>query len=261
MAVAPRHDDRKLHLHVLGEEHELSAQARVGPTRVPEVLPLARSIADGVTKIALDHVRAHGENVSCRAGCTACCRQVVPLAPLEAARLAQVVEAMPKERRRAVKKRFEDAVKRMEAAGLLDPRAPRGRAALLSPAATPHERWEDVSLRYFALHMDCPFLEDGTCSVYPERPAACREYHVTTPAELCETLAPGMNVAPRPVRMGEVLKRFTNEALGRDDPNVPLPLALEWASVHGRALDQQGDGEALAMKLVEQIQRADDAEN
>lgn len=260
MAAARRHDALHLHLHVLGQEHTLSAQARVGPTRTLEVLPLARTIADGVTRIALDHVRAAGLDVSCRPGCAACCRHVVPVAPTEAARLAQVVEAMPKERRRTVKQRFERAVKQMEEAGLLDPAAPRPRAALTSPAATPRERWEDVSHRYFAAKIDCPLLEDEACIAYAERPMACREYHVTTPAALCEAFDPALEVAPRPVRMGEVLTRLGNEVLGRHDPNIPLPLALEWAATHGRAVDRTVDGEALAMALVEQIQAADDAE-
>lgn len=260
MPRAPLHDDLKLHLHVLGADHELSARARVGPTRVLEVLPLAREIADGVTAIALDHARAAGESVSCKAGCAACCRHIVPLAPAEAVRLAQVVDAMPKERRRAVKKRFEQAVRRMEEAGLLDPKAPRGRVALLSPASSPRERWEDVSHRYFAMKVDCPLLEDEACSVYPERPMACREYHVTTPADLCTAFDPSLQVTPRPVRMGEVVKRFTNEVLARDDHNIPLPLALEWAEIHRRAFDREADGEELAMSLVQSIQEADDAE-
>lgn len=260
MAAAPRHDDLKLHLHVLGEDHELSARARVGPTRVTEVLPLAREIADGLVRIALEKSAAEGQEVSCRKGCTSCCHQLVPLSPAEAVRLAEVVEAMPKERRRAVKKRFEKAVKRMEEVGLVDARAARGRSALLSAAATGGERWDDASRRYFAAHVPCPLLEDDACVAYAERPMGCREYHVTTPAALCETLDPGLHAVPRPVYMSDALTGFTNEALGRADAAVPLPLALEWASVHARAFAAEGDGETLAMALVQHIQAEDDAD-
>lgn len=257
MPVARRHDDLHLHLHVLGQDHELAAQVRVGPTRTPEALPAARTIADGVTRIALDHARAAGNAASCQRGCTSCCRQIVPLAPVEAVRLAEVVEALPDAKRRAVKRRFEEIVKRMEDAGLLDRRAPRGRTALQSAASTPYDRWEDVSLRYFAMRIDCPFLEDEACTVYPERPMACREYHVTTPPELCATLDPRLETTPRPVRMGEALARLSNEALGRSDPQIPLPLALEWARVNRRAFERAVDGEALAMALVQELQAAD----
>jgi Fe-S-cluster containining protein len=33
--------------------------------------------------------------------------------------------------------------------------------------------------------MPCPFLEDESCSIHPDRPLVCREYLVTSPAELC----------------------------------------------------------------------------
>jgi len=38
---------------------------------------------------------------------------------------------------------------------------------------------------YFALRVPCPFLEEESCSIHPDRPLVCREYLVTSPAELC----------------------------------------------------------------------------
>lgn len=253
-------DDLKLHLHVLDEDHEIHARARVGRTRLMEVLPLARAIAEGVSAIAVAHEAKEGRSVSCRAGCGACCRQLVPIAPAEAARLAEVVEAMPKERRREVKKRFEKAVFQLEKAGLLDPRRRRGAPALLSAKTDPKERFEDASVRYFQAQIPCPFLEDESCSIYPERPMVCREYLVTTPAEMCATLRPDVRDVPRPVRMSEVMTDFANTVTGRKDLGLPLTLALEWASANRGALGVSGDGEELAMALVEHIQAASEAE-
>jgi Fe-S-cluster containining protein len=181
------------------------------------------------------------------------------VSPAEAERLAEVVEAMPKEKRRAVKKRFEKAVKHMEDAGLVDARAARGRSALLSAATTGSARWDDASRRYFEAHIACPFLEDSACIAYAERPMGCREYYVTTPVALCESLDPTIMAVERPVYMSDALTALTNEALGRADAAVPLALALEWASVHGRAMRAVGDGEELAMALVAQIQEQDGA--
>ena len=39
--------------------------------------------------------------------------------------------------------------------------------------------------RYLGLELACPFLEDDACSIYAERPSACREYLVSSPKELC----------------------------------------------------------------------------
>lgn len=260
MAAARPHDDLKLHLHVLGDDHELDVRARIGPTRLMEVLPLARAISEGVIGIAVEKVHAGGESISCKKGCTWCCHHLVPVSPAEAVRLAEVVEAMPKERRRAVKKRFEKAVRRMEEVGLLDARAGRGRAALQSTKTGAAEAWEDASRRYFEAGIPCPFLENEACSIYSERPMICREYHVTTPASLCATLNTEVRDVPRPVRMSEVMTAVTNDLLDRDDFSIPLPLSLEWAGKNRGAFDCEGDGEELLGELVRIIQQADDRE-
>jgi Fe-S-cluster containining protein len=260
MAEGPSHlDDLTLFLNVFGQEHRIEAQARVGPTRLLELLPLARRLCEAITAIALRRVEARGQASSCRPACGACCRQAVPVAPAEAIRLAEVVEAMPAERREAVERRFAEAVGRLEGAGLLDPGGPGGRARLRSEEPRVREAWREASRRYFRVGVPCPFLEDESCSIYPERPLACREYHVTSPPALCATLGPGLSAAPRPVHMNEVLVEVTNEALGRDDYAIPLVLALEWAGRHRAAFDRSGDGALLAASLIRWLQRADDA--
>ncbi|MFO0587098.1 MAG: YkgJ family cysteine cluster protein [Polyangiaceae bacterium] len=257
-AGSAEYDDFKLHLHVLGQDHEIASRAHVGPTRAQELLPLARAISEGVTAIAVAHEEAEGKRISCAKGCGACCQQLVPVSPLEAARLAEVVEAMPRERRREIVKRFEKAVKRLEQVGLLDPRRPRGEAALVSTKTDPKEAWEDASRRYFEAKIPCPMLEDGACSIYPERPTVCREYLVTTPAERCATLGEGVRTTPRPLRMHEALTATTNELFGREDVGLPLTLSLEWAAAHRDAFRGEGDGEEMAMALVAAIQSADE---
>jgi len=122
-------------------------------------------------------------------------------------------------------------------------------------------RWEDVSRRYFDARIPCPFLEHGSCGVYPERPMVCREYNVTTPASLCATLTPDVCDIPRLVRMSEVMRDFTNRRLSRSDFNIPLTLSLDWARANRAAFEREGDGEEPAMEPVRRIQEADDPEN
>lgn len=252
------YDDVNLHLRVLDEDHEITARARVGKARVLTLLPLARTISEGVSKIAIAHETAAGRPVSCARGCSACCHHLIPIAPAEAVRLAEVVEAMPRERRREVTKRFEKAVRRMEQVGLVDPRRPRGQAALLSKETDPSAAWNDTSRRYFEANIACPLLENDACSVYAERPMICREYHVTTPAERCKTHGEGVRDVPRPVRMSEAMTTTTNEILGRSDLGVPIPLALTWAEAHRRAFHVEGDGEQMAMALIGALQSEDE---
>lgn len=253
------YDDLKVHLHLHGEDHEIEGRARIGRTRLLGVLPLARELCEGVTRISLEQVARQGERVSCKAGCGACCRQLVPISPMEAVRLAQVVEAMPEARRKEIEARFAAIVRALEGSGLVDRDARRGKAALRSSEKTESARWEDASRRYFKLGQACPFLENESCSIYEERPAVCREFHVTSDPELCATLSPEARATPRPVRMSEVLTDLSNAALRRRDPNIPLALALVWARQNRKSFEaHEGDGEELAMALCEHIQAADD---
>jgi Fe-S-cluster containining protein len=118
-----------------------------------------------------------GGSISCKAGCGACCRMLVPISELEAQRLREVVHAMPEPRRSHVLARFAEAVRQLDAAGLL-------------PQLRRVEQWTDnefqaMTRAYFERQIACPFLEAESCSIYEERPITCREYLVTSPAEKC----------------------------------------------------------------------------
>lgn len=255
------YDDLKLHIHMLGGDHEISARFPTGPAKVLEMLPLARGISEGVTAVAIGYALSQGGSISCRAGCGACCSQLVPIAPAEAVRLAEVVAAMPGGRGKAVRKRFEHAVRRLRAAGLVDRNASPRHAALRASPRAGKSLWEDASRRYFDARIPCPFLEEASCGVYSERPMVCREYNVTTTPSLCATMSPDARTIPRLVRMSEVMTEFTNKLLGRKDFNIPLTLSLGWAQANREAFEHEGDGEEWTMELVRCIQASDDLEN
>jgi Fe-S-cluster containining protein len=248
--MPPAYDDAKVHLDVLGQVREIQCKVRVGPTRLLELLPLARSLSAELVSIAAEHARGEGKEVSCRKGCTHCCRQLVPLSPLEAKRIADIVEGMPKKRRNAIRERFVRLIEPLEREGLLDPKAPAGRRALQSRETSASAAWDDVSRRYYELRLDCPFLENDLCSIYDERPLACREYNAVTDPALCEAFDPNIEALPRPLPMGEVLTKVASEITGEDFQGIPLALALEWARSHGKALEKSGEGEEMFWVLM-----------
>lgn len=201
---------------------DFEANVAAGPISDLSVLPLARSLADAVMDIASDDVRAEGRQVSCRAGCGACCRQLVPVSPVEARRLATVVEEMPEPRRSQVRARFAAARERLERAGLL--------ADVETPPAAIESR-RGLGLRYFAQGVACPFLEDESCGIYAERPVACREYLVTSPAANCAApSAQTIQMVPVPVKVTGALHRL--RASADSPPYVTLVDALRWAAAH-----------------------------
>lgn len=135
------------------------------PVPATEVVPALQGLVNAVVAAA-----EAGKSISCRKGCGACCRQLVPVSRTEGERLLALIETMPAERRETLHARFAAAEAALDGAGL----ATRGQKS---------DR--ELSLAYFALAIPCPFLEEESCSIHPERPLVCREYLVTSPAELC----------------------------------------------------------------------------
>jgi len=170
-----------------------------------EVVPALQGLVNAVVEAA-----EMGKAISCRKGCGACCRQLVPVSRTEGERLLQVVEAMPVERRAAMEARFAAAEAAIEAGGLTERRGRSDR---------------ELSTAYFALGVPCPFLEDESCSIHPERPLVCREYLVTSPAELC---AGPRQEGVTPVAVPKVSMAARRLQDDKDDW-FPLALLLSWA--------------------------------
>lgn len=151
-----------------------------GFVAVEEVLPIVHGLSSLFATRATARAEADGRKISCRAGCGACCRQLVPVAPAEARALARLVEAMPEPRRQRVRRRFDAALDALEPSGLME-RLDQNR-----------DDRQLIAREYFAAGVACPFLEEEACSIHANRPLSCREYLVTSPPDLCAALSPGI---------------------------------------------------------------------
>lgn len=181
-----------------------------GPVAAAEVVPALQGLVNAIVAAA-----EAGKAISCRKGCGACCRQLVPVSRTEGERLLGVIEAMPPERRRELGARFAAAATAIKGAGL-DQR--RGRAD------------RKLSTAYFALGIPCPFLEEESCSIHPERPLVCREYLVTSPAELCAGPAQE-GVTPVPVPKVSTAARSLQD---EREEWFPLAMLLEWSRTRSK---------------------------
>lgn len=257
-SASPRQVHR-LHLEVLGSERSLALPMRDGPCNATELLPPARAIAHAVVETATAQARARGQTVSCGPACGACCRQLVPISLIEARALAAAIDALPSDERAAKRARFEDAVRRLEAAGLLARGGERPRVALVGEGSTPAEAWRDVSTRYFAAQIPCPLLEQESCSMHADRPLVCREYNVVSPPERCARLDGGAETLPRPLHLGEALAEVARELEPHEAFQIPLALCLEWADASPHAFETTYDADRLLEMLVGALAREDDA--
>jgi Fe-S-cluster containining protein len=224
----------------------------VGEVTAVEMLPTFRAYANAMVDQAIAYAVANGKPISCRAGCAACCRQFVAISTIEARRIAAVVDAMPEPRRSEVRARFAAVDQRIAdwSATVNYDRAP----------ADDRARERDLARAYVGLRIDCPLLENERCSIYEERPLACREYLVTSPAENCFRLDdPAVTVEPVP-------RLFTSFALDHvlsdDTPPAPariaLAQALRWVARNPVDDSPRLGAEAWLSRFLRRLEQVDD---
>jgi Fe-S-cluster containining protein len=148
----------------------------------------------------------------------------VPIAPSEARRLRELVDELPEPRRSVIRQRFADVRARLAQAGMLE--------RLVDPRRL-IETGGDAAMEYFGLKISCPFLEDESCTIHEERPLACREYLVTSPAEHCaEPSAERVRCVKMPAEASTALLQLEPASAYYGARWVVLTLALEWAEAH-----------------------------
>lgn len=239
----PTHVTAKLNLTIFGQPVQAELTVPAGPTGGDVLVPIARELAEYLTGRMVAAVEHDGKSISCRKGCGACCRQVVPIALTEARAIHKLVQDMPEPRRSEVRARFAAATRRFAEAGLLDILATRDRPVPLTA--------DELGLRYFQLRVACPFLEDESCSIHPDRPIACRQYLVTSPAERCADPQPGtIDGVPVPIPVDHALMSADPEARDLVQKWLPLTLALDWVETHPEPA-HQSTGPAIVEKFFE----------
>ena len=148
------------------------------PIALKEMLPLFFSFADAVMSTAANGVEQTGEKISCKKGCGACCRQLVPISETEAHWIAGAGRSFTYSK---AKLKF-GTVSPRPGAGL--PKPVYWKSCSIRESWGEGEGWS-IAMSYFRLGIPCPFLENEACSIHQDRPVKCREYLVTSPAEHC----------------------------------------------------------------------------
>lgn len=226
MNASTPHESYNLNIHTPAGDLTASVSVPTGLIPITDIIPLMRSLGEQAHQQAIDQTIQSGAAISCQKGCAACCRMMIPLAPPEAIALKTVVEALPSPQKEPLFERFQSVQRSLREAGIEEE---LHRLALSDEQVT-DEELEPLNRAYYALRMPCPFLEDEVCSIYEQRPPACRELLVTSPAELCQDLIRNpVQPIPAPFRIGTILSKLYADCCQGPIRLIPLPFALDWA--------------------------------
>ncbi|HEX7510948.1 MAG TPA: YkgJ family cysteine cluster protein [Chitinivibrionales bacterium] len=201
----------------------LSYKKNDGPCLVWHLAADMIPLADTLTEMGTALAATFGKTVSCKKGCGVCCCQMVPLSPPEAAIIADVVDRMPPLRKNEVLAAFSRGLEKLDAADLTD--AISG----IYSTRTEKEKVLEINRAYFDLGIVCPFLENGACGIYHDRPSRCREYSVLSPASCCaDPFDNSIRKLPITLKLCESLSQAWSTLTGKPPVIVPLIKALDW---------------------------------
>src|SRR5579863_2761309 len=215
------------------------------PKSLADLVPAAMMLTEVLVQRAGRREEEAGRKISCRAGCGACCRQMVPLSPPEAFFLMDMIDAYPRAQREKILGRFEPVVKRLQSLDLID--------SLLDPVYSDDFALE-AAKSYFSLQIPCPFLVAESCGIHQYRPLGCRDYNVTSPAERCAN--PYENEIERvrmPLPLSAPLARLTAKLTGIKPRLIPLTLGPRWVVEHESIRSRQWDGLELFTGLMQEL--------
>jgi Putative zinc- or iron-chelating domain len=252
-AMTPQTSERfEVSLNTSAGQITTAVDVPTGFVPITSIVPLMRRVGEEAQALEVTRLAEQGRVPSCQKGCAACCRMLVPLSAPEAFTVRDWVRSRPAEQRDRIIARFAETKVRLLSHGLWQ------RLWELCEVSdhSSDEALDDVNRRYYALRIACPFLEEEICTIYDERPAACRELLVTSPADRCEDLiANPVDAIPIPMRISTVLGLLWQDLTSTSTRLIPFPLALDWAENHGRMNDQMWKGTQLFDQALDKVWR------
>ena len=144
---------------------------------------LVREIFYLIDHLTAEYLKNH--EISCRAGCSYCCRQLVFCTTLEMELIVDYLNSIPKARKRAVLHKAKAKAHKFYQKN--------------SEQLRNTSNWEHLAgfLSSTFRGVPCIFLKDGKCSIYPVRPIDCR---IAKTADACG-FKKIMEVEPQSLRL------------------------------------------------------------
>ena len=240
-----------LDLDVLDEKIHFRIGVGQGRARLADIVPLARTISTKITEVVLKNIYSKGYQIPCYKGCSACCnRCLVPLSVPEAFRLNEDIKKAPVLKRESI---WRDCLNASRHILLHKP-----------PKKIVHRSTEDssnkpadinlISSWYTSFNLACPFLQQDVCTIYEQRPLACREHYIIGSAEGCSEEHSSAEVLEMPIQMPNALSQLASELEGTGEEALILPLALVWCKQNKKRAARTWPYEMMVKRFVEIIE-------
>lgn len=237
-----------LKLDVLDEQLRFRIDVADRRVKLADIVPLARTISTRIADIVIAKNRLDGVEIACRKGCGHCCQShLVPLAVPEVFKLKEYIYSRPHDLRDAMLRSCLLAAK-----NILTEQPPE-----FSTSQTPLNAsynmpfLSNVSDWYVSLGVSCPFLSDNVCTIYENRPLACRDYFVYGSSSACNNPDGKAETVKMPVPMVEVLGQLAGELEDDDIEAVILPLAPVWYEQNVDRARRTWPAETMAERFLE----------
>lgn len=225
-----------------------SVHLPAGRTTLTELLPIIQNLENAIVERVSDDAAGLGRPISCRAGCGACCRQMVPVSLFEAEALSDWLATLPEDRLAALRERFHRALSALRDAGVIN-------AILDEKWLLDEESGTQLAVDYFHAGVPCPFLENESCSIHPIRPLSCREYLVTSSPELCKDPSIHEISGVRlPLRLSRAVYLLAQQLTKDRRGWIPLVFLMAWANGGARPGEfVAGSGPEVFRKFLDQV--------
>jgi Fe-S-cluster containining protein len=201
-----------------GMDSDMRLHVTNGQVKLSDIVPLARTISGRIADIVIDKHHKDGIEIACRKGCGHCCQShLVPLAVPEAFRLNEYIHSRHRDLR--------DAMLRsclLAAQDILVQEPPESFTPPISEPVDSRSFLAHAPTWYVSLGVCCPFLSNNVCTIYENRPLACRDYFVRGGSNACINADPTTGPLKMPMPMVEVLGQLAGELEGSDIILIPL---------------------------------------
>jgi Fe-S-cluster containining protein len=238
-----------LELDILGKKVNFPISVGHEQARLADIVPLARTLCTKITDVVVERIRSDGGRIPCRKGCSACCGGIVPLSVPEVLRLKEEISAAPEYRRISMARAC-----LLAARHILSQKPPEPfmrQTAEVSVAS--HVDLNLLSDWYASLNITCPFLCDRACTIYTQRPLACREHFVKDSARACRNHRGVAEVVEMPVQVPNALAQLASELESTSVEAVILPLALVWCEENLQRAGRTWPAMIMVRRFVEII--------